>query len=314
MEGSACSLSRRRLAACCGHWNERGSVVIVAGLEGDIVVKTIDDHELGVRLWGDHNGAPIFWLHPRPGSRMLRDPSDAYLQHGLAVCTYDRPGYGLSTRRPGRTLPLTVDDVSSVADFLGWERFAVAGYSGGGGPAMAVAALMADRVIRCAVVAGEAPPLEDEVQAVMPDEELAYLDVMVRADEAQLTREFEEFVEWAEAGMPGADILDPGVRAMFDEVAREARRQGAAGYIDDNIAAGQDWGFSVAEIGVPTKILAARGDTDFMHASAGWLADHIPGAELLWRPGGHVGAGGKDEQRLFFWLGHGFFPDALTTS
>ena len=140
---------------------------------------------------------------------MLRDPSDAYLQNGLAVCTYDRPGYGLSTRRAGRTLSQTVDDVSAVADFLGWERFAVAGYSGGSGPAMAVAALMADRVIRCAVVAGEAPPLEDEIQAVMPDEELAYLDVMVRADETQLTREFEEFVEWADAGMPDADITRP---------------------------------------------------------------------------------------------------------
>ena len=26
--------------------------------------------------------------------------------------------------------------------------------------------------------------------------------------------------------------------------------------------------------------------------------------------GGHVGSGGKDEQRLLAWLGHGFFPDA----
>ena len=96
---------------------------------------------------------------------------------------------------------------------------------------------------------------------------------------------------------------------MFEEVVREAGRQGAAGYIDDNLAAGRDWGFSVTEIGPPTKVMAATGDTAFNNFSARWLADHIPGAELLWRPGGHVGAGGKEEQDLFAWLGHGSFPD-----
>ena len=283
------------------------------GLEGDFVVTTIDDREVGVRLWGDQHGAPIFWLHPRPGSRMLRDPSDAYVRHSLAVCSYDRPGYGLSTRRPGRTLANTVDDVSAVADFLEWDHFAVAGYSGGSGPALAVAALMPDRVTRCAVVAGEAPPFADEIQAAMPDDELAYLDVMVRADETQLTKEFEEFVDWANAGMPDIDIIDPDIRSMFEDVVREAGRQGAAGYIDDNIATARDWGFSVTEVDVPTKVMGATGDTEFMHVSAHWLADHIPGAELLWRQGGHVGAGGDEEQRLFAWLGHGVFPKAPTT-
>ncbi len=285
----------------------------VDGLEGDFVVTTIDDREVGVRLWGDQHGAPIFWLHPRPGSRMLRDPSDAYVRHSLAVCSYDRPGYGLSTRRPGRTLANTVDDVSAVADFLEWDHFAVAGYSGGSGPALAVAALMPDRVTRCAVVAGEAPPFADEIQAAMPDDELAYL---------------------RRHGPCRRDAADQGVRGVrrlgqcryaryrhhrprypFHVRRRRSRSRatGAAGYIDDNIATARDWGFSVTEVDVPTKVMGATGDTEFMHVSAHWLADHIPGAELLWRQGGHVGAGGDEEQRLFAWLGHGVFPKAPTT-
>lgn len=108
--------------------------------EGDLVVATSDGRHLGVRVWGNPAGAPIFWLHGTPGSRMLRDPTDTYVRYGLAVCGYDRSGYGLSTRRPGRTQAQTVDDVVAIADAIGWDRFAVAGASGGSGPALAVAA------------------------------------------------------------------------------------------------------------------------------------------------------------------------------
>jgi pimeloyl-ACP methyl ester carboxylesterase len=68
---------------------------------GTRIITVPDGRELGMCLWGDDQGAPIFWLHGTPGSRMLRDPTDAYVGHRLAVCTYDRPGYGLSTRRRG---------------------------------------------------------------------------------------------------------------------------------------------------------------------------------------------------------------------
>lgn len=51
----------------------------------ELVVQTPDGRVLGVRLWGDPAGAPVFWMHGTPGSRMLRDPSDCYARHGLAV-------------------------------------------------------------------------------------------------------------------------------------------------------------------------------------------------------------------------------------
>jgi hypothetical protein len=51
-------------------------------------------------------------------------------------------------------------------------------------------------------------------------------------------------------------------------------------------------------------------DSQFMHLSSRWLADHIPAAELLWRAGGHMDPKGDEEARLFAWLGHGHFPAA----
>ena len=274
----------------------------------DLVVTTSDGRDLGVRVWGDPGGAPIFWLHGTPGSRMLRDPSDTYVRHGLAVCTYDRPGYGLSTRRPGRTQADTVDDVVAIADALGWDRFAVAGASGGSGAALAVAALLSEHVTRCAVIVGVAPYIAEEIQAALSDEGRAMWEREARGDEDAIANDFDEILPWFDAGMPDVDLDNEASRHMLEELMLEARRQGALGYIDDCIADARDWGFSVQEVRAPTKIMAAKDDSEFMHISSRWLVDHIPGAELLWRAGGHMNPKDNEEARLFAWLGHGTFP------
>jgi len=96
---------------------------------------------------------------------------------------------------------------------------------------------------------------------------------------------------------------------MLEELVHEARRQGALGSIDDGIADARDWGFAVEDVHVPTKIMAAREDSEFMQFCSRWLVADIPGAELLWRAGGHVNPKDNEEARLFGWLGHGYFPD-----
>ena len=200
--------------------------------EGDLIVATSDGRQLGVRVWGNPAGAPIFWLHGTPGSRMLRDPTDTYVRYGLAVCGYDRPGYGLSTRRPGRTHAQTVDDVDAIADALGWDRFAVAGASGGSGPALAVAALLPERVTRCAVIVGIAPSTATEVRAAMPDDDLAKWEREARGDEEALAEDFEEILQWFDAGMPDVDLDNEPSRRMLEELVHEARHQGAVGNAD----------------------------------------------------------------------------------
>src|SRR5215207_2731904 len=121
------------------------------------IVSTSGGRQLGVCTWGDPEGIPMFWLHGTPGSRFLRHPGDGYRRNQQRVYTYDRPGYGLSTRVPGRRVADAADDVRAIADSFGLGQFGVAGVSGGGPPALAVAALLPDRVSRCAVVVGVAP-------------------------------------------------------------------------------------------------------------------------------------------------------------
>jgi pimeloyl-ACP methyl ester carboxylesterase len=66
---------------------------------------------------------------------------------GLRIIGIDRPGYGLSTPQPGRTIAGWVPEALAVADHLGIGQFAAVGISTGGAYALALAALAPARVL-----------------------------------------------------------------------------------------------------------------------------------------------------------------------
>src|SRR3954453_13376075 len=121
--------------------------------------ETTDGRTLAYEETGDPVGAPIFLLHGTPGCRLSgRHPNPERVREaGLRVITYDRPGYGRSTRHEGRRVVDCVGDVAAIADAPGIERFAVRGGSGGGPHAMAVGARLADRVTRVGCFVSPAP-------------------------------------------------------------------------------------------------------------------------------------------------------------
>src|SRR6185437_3401872 len=94
-----------------------------------------------------HHGTPNIGAPPAP----LFAVADRL---GLRWVSYDRPGYGGSTARPGRNVASAAEDVRSIADAFGIDRFATMGHSGGGPHALACAALLPDRVL--AVISGYA--------------------------------------------------------------------------------------------------------------------------------------------------------------
>jgi pimeloyl-ACP methyl ester carboxylesterase len=67
-----------------------------------------------------HDGTPNLGAPPAP-------PLPAAVRLGVRFVTYDRPGYGGSTRRPGRDIGSAATDATAVADALGVDRFAAAG-------------------------------------------------------------------------------------------------------------------------------------------------------------------------------------------
>ncbi|HEX5295436.1 MAG TPA: alpha/beta hydrolase, partial [Streptosporangiaceae bacterium] len=117
-----------------------------------------DGRELTFAEWGDPGGTPVFALHGTPGCRLNRHPDEGLIRSaGVRLISYDRPGYGGSDRRRGRTVADAAGDVAAIADHLGIGRFAVYGISGGGPHALAVAALLGNRVSRAACIVGVAP-------------------------------------------------------------------------------------------------------------------------------------------------------------
>ena len=126
-------------------------------MDDTTIIRLPGGRDLAVCEWGPSGGSALLVLHGTLGSRYVRHPSGEYDRLGIRAVTYDQPGYGCSTRVQGRLNAATADDVAAIADALNLERFGVFVVSGGGPHALAVAALLPDRVTRCASVVGIGP-------------------------------------------------------------------------------------------------------------------------------------------------------------
>ncbi|HEY0002282.1 MAG TPA: alpha/beta hydrolase, partial [Actinoplanes sp.] len=60
---------------------------------------------------GGH-GAPVFWFHGTPN---LGAPPVPLFRDNVRWISYDRPGYGGSTPRPGRDIASAAADVAAIA-------------------------------------------------------------------------------------------------------------------------------------------------------------------------------------------------------
>jgi pimeloyl-ACP methyl ester carboxylesterase len=99
----------------------------------DATITLADGRALAYCEWGNPTGFPVLWMHGGPGSRLLCPDEDATTAAGVRLLTVDRPGYGGSDPRPDPSLLGWADDVKVLADRLSLERFAVVGWSAGGG-------------------------------------------------------------------------------------------------------------------------------------------------------------------------------------
>jgi pimeloyl-ACP methyl ester carboxylesterase len=274
-------------------------------MPGPVTVPLEDGRVLACCQWGPAEGEPLFVLHGSPGSRFLRHPEEVYQRAGARVITYDRPGYGRSTRLPGRRVSHAAADVVSIADHLGLGQFSVCGISGGGPHALAVAACHPDRVRRCATVVSLGPYGVPGVDffAGMPAadrEEWAWAQQGEQALAEHAVPGLMSWIDTLDSEQPPEGMTE-WVRRMLVEAFREALAPGPGGYVDDYRCFLQPWGFDVAGLAVPTRIMVAREDkTPRVHGQ--WLASHIPSAQLVTVAGGHLGPRDQEEELLITWL------------
>lgn len=99
-----------------------------------------------------HYGTPHTGKHPPPIDQLAAAV-------GLRLVSVTRPGFAGSSRRAGRTVSDTAEDIIEVLDRLNVGRMVTAGYSGGGPHALALAALAPDRVDHAATFGCPNEPL-----------------------------------------------------------------------------------------------------------------------------------------------------------
>jgi pimeloyl-ACP methyl ester carboxylesterase len=257
---------------------------------------TTDGRTLRVYDSGDPDGHPIFGLHGTPGCGRLRQSAiDSAGDNGLRLLSHDRPGYGGSSRQPGRLIRDVAADVATIADQLGIDRFGVWGISGGGPHALACAALLPERVIAAVSIASPAPIDADGLDyfADMGDMNAEEVEILAKGAEHHIAW----LREQADAMQTGsaedlrtalATLLSPVDReALTNELAaylhenfRLAMAQGVEGWHDESVAELSPWAFDVGTIRVPMQVWHGEQDR-FVPVSHGrWLGDQVPGAEL----------------------------------
>jgi pimeloyl-ACP methyl ester carboxylesterase len=283
-----------------------------------------DGRELAFAEWGDPDGRPIFSLHGTPGSRLNRHPDDAKVTAcGARVITYDRPGYGASTRHRGRMVRDCVGDVTAIADALGLGTFAVTGGSGGGPHCLAVAAALPDRVTRAACVVGLAPyDLVGEAFFDGMDPENikefgwaldgeARLETELRKEaDAMLARIADDpATVLGDFEIPEADraiLARPDIAAVMREALTAAVAESVSGWVDDDIAFTRPWGFDAATITVPTSVWWGSQDVLVPPGHGEWLARTVPNAVTrIDTSGGHQMDPDTRISMLYAWLLNG---------
>jgi pimeloyl-ACP methyl ester carboxylesterase len=246
---------------------------------------------------GNPEGKPVFLLHGSPGGRNGPRPRHIVLYRlGIRLISYDRPGYGDSSRDPDRTVASAAEDVRTIADYFKLPRFSVVGRSGGAPHALACAALLPDRVISAAALASLAPRDADDLDwmaGMTESNQRAYGYAVT--DKTALIAMLEKQAKGVGKGSEGLlTELRPEMgnhdREVVDDIALRRIIAGVHvealsnkpvhGWADDVIALSRPWGFEPAKITVPVKLWGGKDDVFSPIGHTYWLAAQINGAEV----------------------------------
>ena len=266
-----------------------------------------DGRTIGYATWGDPDGTPVLIGHGTPGSRLalfpgLDDP-EWIRQQRLFFVGVDRPGYGYSDSWAEASVLDCAGDLVRVADDLGLEHFWALGVSGGAPYVLALGVLVPEHLRGVAVLSGlgmldrpgaleemsESDVEEIEMARAAPDELATARDEDARAIQEDPEAVFAGLSE----ELPEVDrqaLEKPEVRAFLIETFREAVRQGATGWIDDELRQVRPWPFRLEEIsGVDVHVHHGEADVLVPAHHAKHLARGIPGSRLqLYPDEGHL--------------------------
>jgi pimeloyl-ACP methyl ester carboxylesterase len=272
------------------------------------IFKVSQERRLGYAEYGSLQGKPLFYFHGWPSSRIefggLNGEAIAS-KLNLRVIAVDRPGFGLSDYQPHHRFTDWPLDISSLANHLGFERFAVLSYSAGSPYTAACAYALAERLTAVGIVSGvgqpfSAPGATDGMPTLLlwksarihPRLTWLLFNLMkgriTNGPRDQLPRDAKQ------AMMAEADFKyikeHPAAMAASMDGGAEALRQGGLGPAEAGALYWKPWGFRLEDI--KTKVYTWHGEADVnapFAAHGKVLAERLPNVEAKFYPGeGHI--------------------------
>jgi pimeloyl-ACP methyl ester carboxylesterase len=274
-----------------------------------------DGRKLTYAMYGKDGGNPVLYFHGHGGSRLepaILDEEDIR-DAGIALIAPDRPGMGGSDYQDGRRFRDWVADTVELAEKLGLDKFGVWGVSGGGGYALACAALIPERLTGAAVVSGAGQMNSSEARTGMNG--MAKLmwrlagrtprltALLLTLSKPNMNVDISKIKAKIERNMPSTErafFEKPGRLEAFLESGRESMRQGVRGIAWDTHLYAIPWDFRLEEIRMPVLLIHGEADQNVPAAAARKAAASIPNCRAIFYPGdGHISTVGKSLSEVF---------------
>ena len=256
-----------------------------------------DERTLAWREFGSPSGWPLVAMHGSPDSSAIWALlDDAARRAGAWVIAPDRPGFGGSTPKPGRSILDWVDDLDELTEHLELTSFPLLAISGGSPYALAVAATHPERVAHLGLLSVISPlDVPGVTKGANPQVRFTFWAArrapFLLGPTGRLMATFtrknpDKAAERLIAMRPPADreiIRRPEVMAVLRENL-PSQFKDPSSMATEMRAAARPWGFDLDQIALPTTIW--HGGLDDVHTPAmgRYLADHIPNAELVYEP------------------------------
>lgn len=277
-------------------------------------ITTRDGRSLAYVEVGDPHGALVIHNHGGPSSRLeARFFANAASKNRLRLICVDRPGIGRSSSQKVRTYPGWADDLTAIADGLGYREFGVTGWSEGGPWALAAAACIDPLRLRhvSSIAGGSYGAFGDNWAADQlskadalggslalrfgPGFRLMYAVLGITA--RYFCGTYVKQVRQAVNDYDQKILLRPDDTAIFAEASAECFAQGSDGLVRDSMLLYRRWAFDVTAIERRVHMWQGLDDRLVSASINKTVADRMPGA--VWHPvegAGHfVAVGSADE-------------------
>jgi pimeloyl-ACP methyl ester carboxylesterase len=282
---------------------EGSGSILIGSKQSSEQIQLADGRTLGFAEYGDPSGRVVFFLHGQPGNRLFHPDPEITRIAGIHLVVPDRPGYGLSTYDPQRTLLDWPQDLLQLAHHLSADPFGLIGFSGGGPYALACGTVIPEKISRLLLISSAPPVFDRSLRKKMPflihlNYWLLHLspklfNLSFKMYWKQARKNPHQFINMAKAqsSRPDRILLEKRATAqMLLACWQENLRVESIGYAKDAEILFSDWGFDLDKISTEVWLWWGEQDHNTPASVQESIASQLPNAKILRQANaGHFG-------------------------